>query len=321
MRGGASLTGTRAPALAALSIVAVVACVGELDPVDVAGPGPASGEVARVRIEPPGGMLTLIGEERQFRAVILDRDGQPVPVAPSDVSWSSSDPAIAEVDQTGLVTARGAGTVKLVATLEGVQGEAGVAVLVGTANTTVCIECHQAEYDAQHGSPWPTDCGGCHSLSSWQGATIDHPAAANGFNLEGAHATLGCESCHTVPGFIPLFPGVTQNDCIACHQADYAAQHTGSRFPTDCLSCHTTDTFVRGPFDHDASFFPILSGKHQGEWTDCATCHTDPNDFSQFTCLSCHEHNQADMANDHSNVGGFAYDSRACYACHPDGME
>lgn len=311
-----------AAALTALVVLPVSSCVGDLDPVDVSGPGPASGEVAEVLIEPPGAMLETVGEERQFRVLPRDRDGQPVDVSPAVVSWSSSDTGILDVDDTGRVTARGGGTATVVAIVDGVRGEARVAVLIGISpNTTLCIECHQAEYDAQHGSPWPTDCGSCHRLSTWQGASIDHPAVASGFDLVGAHATIGCESCHTIPGFVPLFPGVRQDDCVACHQSDYAGQHAGSGFPTACLNCHTTDSFARGPLDHDASFFPIFSGKHQGKWSGCSTCHTDSSDFSQFTCFNCHEHNQSDMANEHRAVSGYSYNSQACYSCHPSGKE
>lgn len=300
-------------------LLLVTSCVGDLDPVDVSGPDPEA--IVEVLIEPPGAMLTQIGEERLFHAVPRDRDGQIVTVASEEVSWSSSDEGILGVDEAGRVTARSAGTARLVATVQGIRGEAGVAVLVETSeNTTVCIECHQAEYDAQHGSPWPTECGSCHRTSTWQGPSIDHPAVANGFNLVGAHATLACDKCH-LPDGTPLYPGVRQDECIACHQADYNGEHAGSGFPTICLNCHTTDSFVRGPFDHDASFFPIFSGKHQGKWSDCSTCHTDSSDFSQFTCFNCHEHNQSDMANEHRNVGGFVYNSQACYSCHPRGQE
>ena len=72
-------------------------------------------------------------------------------------------------------------------------------------------------------------------------------------------------------------------------------------------------------FDHDASWFPIFSGRHQNRWFDCAECHTNPADFTEFTCFNCHAHNQTSMDNKHSSVSGYAYDSAACYTCHPGG--
>jgi hypothetical protein len=70
-------------------------------------------------------------------------------------------------------------------------------------------------------------------------------------------------------------------------------------------------------FDHDALFFPIYSGPHRNQWTDCATCHVVPGDFSVFTCLSCHLQGETD--NDHDEVQGYAYESARCLSCHPDG--
>jgi len=184
-----------------------------------------------------------------------------------------------------------------------------------------CIACHQADYDGQHGgSGFPTTCLECHTRDSFAGATVDHSVASGGFELLGAHAVLSCQSCHEADG-TPKFPGVADDECIACHQADYDGQHGGSGFPTTCLECHTRDSFAGATFDHDALFFPISSGKHQGKWSGCETCHTDPDDFSTFTCFSCHQHSQDRMDDKHSDVNGYSYDSAACYSCHPDGRE
>ena len=65
----------------------------------------------------------------------------------------------------------------------------------------------------------------------------------------------------------------------------------------------------------------MFSGKHAGKWTDCATCHTDPAAFSEFTCFNCHQHDQSSMDNEHQGRSGYAYDSQACIRCHPDGKE
>ncbi|HEY7471110.1 MAG TPA: hypothetical protein VIE68_02060, partial [Gemmatimonadota bacterium] len=58
---------------------------------------------------------------------------------------------------------------------------------------------------------------------------------------------------------------------------------------------------------------------HDNEWDTCQTCHVSPGNFSVFSCLNCHEHNQAEMDDKHDEVGGYAYDSARCYDCHPDG--
>jgi hypothetical protein len=179
-----------------------------------------------------------------------------------------------------------------------------------------CIACHQADYDARHGgSGLPTTCLDCHTRDSWTGVTFDHAAAANGFELLGAHASLSCAACHEADG-TPRYPGVADDECIACHQADYDAQHAGSGYPTACLECHTRDAWAGATFDHD---FPIFFGRHQGRWEGCPTCHTNETDYSDFTCFACHVHDQSRMDDKHSGVLGYAYDSSLCYACHPQG--
>ena len=65
-------------------------------------------------------------------------------------------------------------------------------------------------------------------------------------------------------------------------------------------------------------YFPIYSGTHNGEWNTCVECHTDPNDYSVFSCIICHD-NQADLADEHSDENGYSFNSNACFNCHPNG--
>ena len=49
---------------------------------------------------------------------------------------------------------------------------------------------------------------------------------------------------------------------------------------------------------------------------------TIPGNFSQFSCIDCHEHNnQAELADDHRGINGYRFQSSACYGCHPDGED
>ncbi len=41
--------------------------------------------------------------------------------------------------------------------------------------------------------------------------------------------------------------------------------------------------------------------------------------FNNFECILCHEHSQSETNNDHNEVGGYLYESHACYQCHPRG--
>jgi len=337
-------------------------------------------------------MLWETGAQIRYAARVADQTGREM--TDVEVIWSSSEPAVAEVDGSGLVTAKANGWTVIHASAGGVTGGADAVIVTpdspkdrrdciachapeysaqhGSSTPTTClachegpsfggaldhatasggfellgahaslscqscheadgtpkfpgvaddecIACHQADYDGRHGgSGFPTTCLECHTRDSFAGASVDHVTASGGFELLGAHASLSCQSCHEADG-TPKFPGLADDECIACHQADYDGRHGGSGFPTTCLECHTRDSFAGASFDHDA--FPISSGKHQGKWSGCETCHTDPDDFSTFTCFSCHQHSQDKMDDKHSDEDGYSYDSAACYSCHPDGRE
>ncbi|MBK8702298.1 MAG: hypothetical protein IPN33_00905 [Saprospiraceae bacterium] len=76
--------------------------------------------------------------------------------------------------------------------------------------------------------------------------------------------------------------------------------HISAQFPTTCANCHSENAWEPATFDHDDMYFPIYSGKHDGEWNQCVDCHTVPGNFSLFSCIDCHEHdNQQEVDNDH----------------------
>jgi len=96
----------------------------------------------------------------------------------------------------------------------------------------------------------------------------------------------------------------------------------GASISTDCMECHTTMSgWKPAKFTiHDAQFFPIYSGSHKGEWNRCTQCHEDLNNYANFTCLTCHEHNKSRMDSEHHEEGGYQYNSIACLECHPRGV-
>jgi hypothetical protein len=78
--------------------------------------------------------FTALGEAQQLSPTITDQEGNTLP--PETASWSSSDPAVASVSQTGLVTAQGSGTAQITAT----AGSATANVQVSVAQTPAEIE-------------------------------------------------------------------------------------------------------------------------------------------------------------------------------------
>lgn len=185
-----------------------------------------------------------------------------------------------------------------------------------------CVACHGGDYDESHGGTCvPSNCVFCHAPTSWTEAEMDHAAVSNGFDLIGAHAFLPCRSCHSVATCAPSVPSSDEWDCIACHQAEYDAEHAESGFPPTCLSCHDGLAWEGAVFDHDAQYFPIYSGVHENRWTSrgCPTCHVDVDDFGVFTCFSCHRHGQTLTDAEHRGVEGYEYESSRCLFCHPRG--
>jgi len=196
----------------------------------------------------------------------------------------------------------------------------------GNYNNTspTCVSCHQTTYNnavnPNHvAAGFPTDCIACHTTNpGWTPATFNH----TNFPLTLGHNITDCTQCHKNGNYTNTSP-----DCVSCHQTTYNnttnPNHVTSGFSTDCITCHTTNpNWTPSTFNHDAQYFPIYSGKHQGEWTNCNECHTTPNNLSTFSCIICHEHsNQASLASDHKDVSGYTYVSSECFRCHPTGRK
>lgn len=193
----------------------------------------------------------------------------------------------------------------------------------GYAGTpTQCSACHTSDFN-QAANPnhvslnIPTDCAMCHTTApGWAPASF--PIHNNYWVLNGAHTTASCAECHNGNY------NNTPNTCFACHTADYNGandpNHAGDGFPKTCEDCHSTSAWQPSSFNHDQQYFPIYSGKHNGEWNQCIECHTTPGNFSAFSCIDCHEHdNPSQLANDHQGVNGYQYVSSACFNCHPKG--
>ena len=130
-----------------------------------------------------------------------------------------------------------------------------------------------------------------------------------------------CSTCHTNPSDRSVF------DCLVCHeQATVDPVHLGmpeySYLSSVCYTCHANGAVNEYP-EHDANFFPIYSGTHDGRWASCATCHTDPASKAVFSCLEGGCHSQTQTDNKHTNptpVPGYIYDSYECFNCHPTGV-
>jgi hypothetical protein len=194
---------------------------------------------------------------------------------------------------------------------------------------TDCYNCHIAQWQSTTTlggsvpnhitSGYPTTCASCHTTTSWLGAVFNH--ATTGFPLTGAHITTACTLCHISTAKPPI-------DCYSCHTAAWQSTATlGGAVPnhlaadasaigivtTSCASCHTTTNWLGATFTH--SFFPLTHGGNAANGI-CANCHTSPSTtYTAFQCTGCHGGNNAANFN-HRPVGGYVYNSVACYGCH-----
>ncbi len=186
-----------------------------------------------------------------------------------------------------------------------------------------CIDCHRQDYNAASNpnhvqAGFSNDCLICHPVNSykWSGSGFDHAF----FALVEGHSNSRCEECHTSGNYSSTSP-----ECVSCHKTDYDntlnPRHSGLGFSLICTQCHTLQpgwkpaTYTQ----HDSQSFPIYSGTHRGEWSNCTDCHASTSSYSQFTCINCHEHNKAEMDSKHSGRAGYSYDSPSCFRCHPTG--
>jgi len=181
-----------------------------------------------------------------------------------------------------------------------------------------CVDCHIEDYrrteEPDHETAgFPTDCEICHSPSrqSWE----DTPFAHSTYPLVGAHTALDCASCHASG----VYQGLP-SQCVDCHLPDFQQttdpNHQAAGFPTDCEICHRASdvSWTQGVFDH--VWFPIDTGAHKV--FECSECHLSQGNFAAFSCTtSCHPKSQMDQK--HREESGYAYNSAACFSCHPDG--
>jgi len=180
------------------------------------------------------------------------------------------------------------------------------------ATPTVCYSCHQTNYTATTNpnhiiSGFPNTCATCHTTTpGWKPAVFNH----TNFPLTLGHATPVCADCHIGGNYTS-----TSTVCYSCHATDYNnttnPKHSTLAFSTTCTTCHTTvpgwkpATYTQ----HDAQFFPIYSGRHKGQWTNCKECHPNTANYLLYECKICHS--SVHRSNNYTNA--------QCYNCHPRG--
>jgi hypothetical protein len=73
----------------------------------------------------------------------------------------------------------------------------------------------------------------------------------------------------------------------------------------------------RQPVTRDTHVFPLTAGAHAA--AACDDCHGEFETFTQYTCISCHEHAEAATTPLHVGIADYQYSATSCYDCHPTG--
>lgn len=178
---------------------------------------------------------------------------------------------------------------------------------------TDCISCHSDIHNQTVGN----DCMRCHTSETWLVDNIPELHEENGFPLIGVHGNLSCVECHSSDTNVRF--DRLGNDCISCHQDDYAStqnpNHIAGGYSTDCTECHNPLGFGWDSESINHDFFPLTQGHDIG---DCTQCHTSQNyaDISS-ECVSCHQQDYAGTQNpNHTNVG-YSTDCVSCHTTNP----
>ena len=102
-------------------ILATVTACGKDSPTE-----PQTRTPSRITLSSSSATLTAIGQTFQIHATVLDQENNVISGA--SVTWSSSNPAVATVSSTGLVTAVSNGTARITAESQSVTSSIEVVV-------------------------------------------------------------------------------------------------------------------------------------------------------------------------------------------------
>jgi len=159
-----------------------------------------------------------------------------------------------------------------------------------------CIDCHEDIHVSCLDEKYYPEarCVNCHNNDRWSDIDFDH--SKTNFQLEGAHLSISCRSCHfksdELGNSYQEFAQLSSN-CVNCHQDVHFGQFD-ERGETGCIECHGYSDWTAPGFDHDKTAFKLV-----GEHIDvaCNGCHLPEESaevsyilykLKEFSCESCH---------------------------------
>ena len=219
-----------------------------------------------------------------------------------------------------------------------------------------CTGCHQdvdgdgagdhdaAPMAAAHGTEmvelgyaWDTaSCRSCHARAEVPGRLDEHDDAFP-IGAGAVHASYSCADCHTSRSERGALA------CTGCHEqrdggdahgeGAMLAAHDDGAVPgyqweaSACYACHQRAQ-VPGTLEHER-FFPIAAGAVHALGTaiddppvtvSCESCHKDPGDARNVSCVDCHAHDALVLAPTHEVFPDYLFESESCVFCHQGGQ-
>jgi hypothetical protein len=171
-----------------------------------------------------------------------------------------------------------------------------------------CIDCHTTEepnFMQEHQAQFGSACLDCHDGVDRMSGFVHEQV----FVLDGRHAEIECQDCHTDENGGPRFSS-TPVECSGCHAEPQI--HAGA-FGLKCEYCHTAAGW--SPANLRQHIFPVDHGAEDGSApAGCQTCH--PADYITYTCYGCHEHQPQEIEASHDEAGIAQQELPNCTACH-----
>ena len=164
--------------------------------------------VASVTVTPSSASLEL-GQTRTFSATPKDSSGNTLALHP--VTWSSSNPSVATVSTSGLVTAVSVGTATITASSLGTTGTSAVTVTLPVIDRVAV--CDRA---------WPTMCLNYSQSGSAGSMTSVRATAYNSSNVD-VSASCVFTWAASVPGVVTIVPSTdaTHRDAVITRLVNY----------------------------------------------------------------------------------------------------
>jgi len=131
----------------------------------------------------PDSAIVILGESFPAALTVLDNNGAVVSSG-YEVDWSSTDQSVAVVNGNGLVTAIGAGTAEIIATVEGLSGIAFVQVLLPLETPNLTLLGVTPTSATLIASPFTAHYDAGHVVSEWQVAPLGTGFSSPVVNIE-----------------------------------------------------------------------------------------------------------------------------------------